>query len=78
MIEQYELVGAKEVLEFLTKYPGYKTFWQAGYSYRGAKEREVDRNYLKGSLGWAAASDVKIDHKTKEIHVNGFSDNDLD
>lgn len=77
MTEEYELIGAKEVLEFLTTYPDYKTFWRAGYSFRGATEKEVDRDYLKGSLGWAAASDVKIDHKAKEIHVNGFSENDL-
>lgn len=77
MIEQYELVVAREVLEFLTKYPNYKTFWRAGFSYRGATEKEVDREYLKNSLGWAAASNVKINHETKEIHVNGFSENDL-
>lgn len=26
---------------------------------------------------WAAALDIEIDHNKKEIHINGFSENDL-
>lgn len=26
---------------------------------------------------WSAAIDIKVDHDTKEIHINGFSENDM-
>ena len=35
-------------------------------------EERMQRRY-----DWAAAIDIKVDHDKKEIHFNGFSENDL-
>ena len=35
-------------------------------------EDEMQRKY-----NWSAAIDIEIDHEKKEIHMNGFSENDM-
>lgn len=35
-------------------------------------EERMERFY-----NWAAAIDIEIDHDKKEIHINGFSENDM-
>lgn len=34
-------------------------------------------NRMNERYNWAAAIDIDIDHDKKEIHLNGFSENDL-
>lgn len=38
----------------------------------GTFEEEMRQNY-----SWSAAIDITIDHDKKEIHMNGFSENDM-
>ena len=44
IMEHYELVGASKCRELLEKYPNYKVFWRSGLAFRGAREKELDRN----------------------------------
>jgi len=82
-IEKFKLVGGKKCNAALVAYPSYKVFWRSGYAFRGACERELDRNaddfaqQMKCKYEWAAGIDLEIDHDKKEIHMNGFSCNDL-
>ena len=81
-MEKYSLVGSSTCEETLSKYPDYKVFWRSGYAYRGASEVRVDNQIdfskkLLNYLDWAAAIDITVDHEKKEIHLNGFSVNDL-
>ena len=81
--ENFDLQGSKECEYALKEYPDYKVFYRAGYKMRGAEEHELDRkskNFekeMKNNYKWAAATSIKIDHDKKEIHFNGFSENDL-
>lgn len=71
----------------LKEYPDYKVFWRSGYAYRGAAEVEDDKSIdkylstfeerMQRRYYWTAAIDITIDHEKKEIHLNGFSENDL-
>lgn len=94
-IENYRLVGGKKCNEVLAAHPDYKVFRRSGFAYRGAGEREINREGLRklyypgGSkmatfeeemkqfYSWAAAIDIDVDHDKKEIHINGFSENDM-
>lgn len=82
-IEKYNLVCGKKCDAALVANPTYKVFWRSGFAMRGACEREVDRNaddftqQMKRKYDWAAAIDLEVDHDKKEIHMNGFSCNDL-
>ena len=62
--------GAGEVED--DKQPHYEYVYQEGRKRVLTFEERMERR-----LSWAAASDVDIDHDAKEIHVNGFSENDL-
>ena len=46
--------------------------WQEGRSRDMTFEERVER-----FINWAAAMDIVVDHDAKEIHVNGFSENDM-
>lgn len=86
-MEKYSLVGSSTCKETLSKYPDYKVFWRSGYAYRGAVEVEDDKSIddyldsfeerMQRRYNWAAAIDITVDHEKKEIHFNGFSENDL-
>ena len=83
----YTLTGCLTCDKVLEEYPDYKVFWRSGYAYRGAAEVEDDKSiddYLNTfeermlrRYYWAAAIDITVDHEKKEIHLNGFSENDL-
>ena len=92
--EHYKLAGSKRCKELLEKHQDYKVFWRSGFSYRGAREVELDRNgefqrsyprrevvtfdkQMEYNLNWAAAVDIDVLHDKKELHFNGFSENDL-
>ena len=82
-IEKFKLVGGEKCKEILSSNPTYRVFWRSGYAYRGAGEREVfrtDSNFteeMQRKYNWAAAIDIEVDHYKKEIHMNGFSENDM-
>lgn len=42
--EHYSLSGSKKCKELLKQYPDYKVFWRSGFAYRGASDKELDRN----------------------------------
>lgn len=46
--------------------------YQEGRSRETTFEERMQRRY-----NWSAAIDIDIDHKKKEIHFNGFSENDM-
>lgn len=82
-IEKFKLTSSKKCREVLANNPTYKLYWRSGYAFRGACEREVDRNaddftqQMERKYNWAAGIDIEVDHNKKEIHLNGFSTNDL-
>jgi hypothetical protein len=45
--ESYELKGRSMCEKVLNENPTYKVFWQSGYSFRGAKESEDDKQPKK-------------------------------
>ena len=96
MKEKFDLVGGKKLREVLKNHPDYRYFSRSGYAYRGASEKEDDKQTrseyvfedgkrrdttfeerVERFIRWAAAIDIVIDHDAKEIHVNGFSENDM-
>lgn len=94
-VENFKLVGGNKCKEVLAANPDYKVFWRSGFAFRGAGEREIQREGLRkiyrpggcymGTFedemrqhySWSAAIDIEIDHDKKEIHMNGFSENDM-
>lgn len=82
-IENFSLVGSKKCKEVLAAYPTYRVFWRSGFEYRGAGEMEMNRyaenfaQLMERKYNWSAAIDIEIDHEKKEIHMNGFSENDM-
>lgn len=83
----YTLTGSLTCDKVLKGHPDYKVFWRSGYAYRGAVEVEDDKSIdvysntfeerMQRRYNWAAAIDITVDHEKKEIHLNGFSENDL-
>lgn len=83
----YTLTGCRTCNKVLEEHPDYKVFWRSGYAYRGAAEVEDDKSIdsyldtfeerMQRRYNWAAAIDITVDHEKKEIHLNGFSENDL-
>ena len=81
----YTLTGCLTCDKVLKEHPDYKVFWRSGYAYRGAKEVEDDKSIHSDTFeermlrryNWSAAIDITVDHEKKEIHFNGFSENDL-
>lgn len=51
---------------------GERKIFQPGGWRMGTFEDEMQRKY-----NWSAAIDIEIDHEKKEIHMNGFSENDM-
>ena len=51
---------------------GERKILQPGGWRMGTFEDEMQRKY-----NWSAAIDIEIDHEKKEIHMNGFSENDM-
>lgn len=77
-IETINLTDAKACRAVINENTGYGLFWRSGYAYRGAKEKSVGCVAdLERGFAWAAAIDIEVDHCKKEIHLNGFSCNDL-
>lgn len=81
----YTLASSLTCDKVLKEHPDYKVFWRSGYAYRGAVEVEDDKSIhsdtfeerMKRRYNWSAAIDITVDHEKKEIHFNGFSENDL-
>lgn len=81
----YTLSDCRTCDKVLEENPDYKVFWRSGYVYRGAVEVEDDKSVHTDTFEermlrrykWAATIDITIDHEKKEIHLNGFSENDL-
>lgn len=94
--EYYRYAGGKLCREILAKYPEYKVFWRSGLSFRGAGEREVQRDGLRkcfigreykevtfeeemqAHYNWAANISIDINHNEREVHLNGYSELDMD
>ena len=54
------------------KQPKREYIWQERRARETTFEERMQRNY-----DWSAAIDIKVDHEKKEIHFNGFSENDM-
>ena len=66
----YAYKGAAEVED--DKQLKKEYVYQEGRSRETTFEERMLRRYK-----WAAAIDITVDHEKKEIHLNGFSENDL-
>lgn len=64
---EYRGAGEHEI-----KREGERKIFQPGGWKMGTFEEEMKRKY-----NWSAAIDIEIDHEKKEIHMNGFSENDM-
>ena len=62
--------GAGEVED--DKQPKEDYIWQERRRRVLTFEERMQRRY-----DWSAAIDIKVDHEKKEIHINGFSENDM-
>lgn len=51
---------------------GLRKIYRPGGWYMGTFEDQMRQKY-----SWSAAIDIEIDHDKKEIHMNGFSENDM-
>ena len=48
------------------------------YIYQEGRSRETTfEERMQKRYNWSAAIDIDIDHEKKEIHFNGFSENDM-
>lgn len=54
------------------KQPKKEYIYREGRSKETTFEERMQRRY-----NWSAAIDIDIDHEKKEIHFNGFSENDM-
>lgn len=54
------------------KREGSRKIYRPGGWYMGTFEDQMKQKY-----SWSAAIDIEIDHDKKEIHMNGFSENDM-
>lgn len=54
------------------KRDGLRKVW-IGREYRDATFEEE----MRSRYNWSAGIDIEIDHDKKEIHMNGYSENDL-
>lgn len=54
------------------KREGLRKIYRPGGWYMGTFEDQMKQKY-----SWSAAIDIEIDHDKKEIHMNGFSENDM-
>lgn len=66
----YAYKGAAEVED--DKQPKREYVYQEGRSRETTFEERMLRRY-----NWSAAINITVDHEKKEIHLNGFSENDL-
>lgn len=64
---EYRGAGEHEI-----KREGERKIFQPGGWTIGTFEEEMQRKY-----NWSAAIDIEIDHEKKEIHMNGFSENEM-
>lgn len=74
--EKYELVGSSTVLEVIAKYPDYELYKRSGFSFRGSQEQKTDLEGIKALFKGSCCFDIQV--IDNEIHVNGFSVNDMD
>lgn len=54
------------------KQPFEEYLWQERRKRITTFEERMQRRY-----DWAAAIDINVNHESKEIHINGFSENDM-
>lgn len=74
--EKYELVGTKTVMEVIAKYPDYELYKRSGFSFRGSQEQKTDIEGIKALFKGSCCYDIQV--IDNEIHINGFSVNDMD
>lgn len=98
------MISYETVVADLEKHPNKRIFWRAGLAYRGATEREINRephepktvlkndgsdggrmvptlirgwqDELKACFRWACIVDCRSNTE-EEIHLNGYSANDM-
>ena len=63
----YHGAGEREIMR-----DGKRKIYCPGGWTMGTFEDEMQREY-----NWSAAIDIEVDHDKKEIHMNGFSENDM-
>lgn len=74
--EKYELIGKNQVLEIINSHPDYELYKRSGFSFRGAQEHLCSLQEMTKMLDSMVCFDVQV--IDNEIHVNGFSVNDMD
>jgi len=73
--ERYSQVGTTKVLEVIAAHPDYELYKRSGFAFRGAGECRTDLEGIKKLCNWACCLDIEV--RDNEIHVNGFSCNDM-
>jgi len=73
--ERHSMVGTSKVMEIINQHPDYELYSRYGFSMRGAQESQTDLDGIKKLCEWACCLDVEV--IDNEIHVNGFSVNDM-
>lgn len=74
--EKYDLIGSTRVLAIIDQHPDYELYYRSGFGFRGARESQVSKDTLLKRMEGMCCYDLRI--QDNEIHVNGFSYNDMD
>ncbi len=69
------MCGWTKLKEVIDKHPDYELYKRTGFAFRGARESKCTIDDLKNLCSWAACIDIEV--IDDEIHVNGFSANDM-
>ena len=72
----YSMVSNDTVMKTIKEHPDYELYVRSGFSFRGAGEGRTDIEGVKRLLNWACVVDMDI--IDDEIHLNGFSVNDME
>lgn len=65
-----------EALRKALDFPTRKILWRYGYAYKGALEYEIKMDELKEKFDESVLVELKSETQ-KEIHLNGYSANDM-
>ena len=69
-------ISYEEAMHKALDFPTRKILWRYGFAYRGAREYEITKEELKEKFNESVLVELDSENQ-KEIHLNGYSANDL-